>query len=145
MKRFSAEASSVSVPVMATRALNDTATEQRQATAVRLTQLRTILSGNQASVARAVGVGTNTWNRYEKGTRDLDPYVLAIFAKRFGVTPERSAGFVAWVLLGDPFQLPKDVLVQLTLAYPEVLRAQEPSPAPNTRRALDNQAPVAQP
>lgn len=102
--------------------------EQREGMAQRLVQLRTVLNENASAVARLVGVNQPTWNRYEKGGRDIDPVVLAEFCRIFGVSAD-------WVILGDLYSLPKEVIVRLLQAYPQIADAAEPQRAlSNTRR-----------
>lgn len=81
----------------------------------RLRQLREVLEGNQAEVARNAGVSPSTWNRYEKGERDIDPSALAEFCLYYGVSAD-------WVLLGDLLSLPKQVLVHLVAANSDLQR-----------------------
>lgn len=120
------------------RAIVEGATERRVAMATRLSQLRTVLNGNQAAVARLIGVGVNTWNRYEKAARDIDPYALAEFCKVFGVSGD-------WVLLGDLYSLPKEVIAQLVAAYPEIVRQEDGrrKTPPKSHRSADMQEQVA--
>lgn len=120
------------MPAMAKRAIEEGATERRMAMATRLAQLRSVLNGNQASVARLIGCGTNTWNRYEKGVRDIDVYALAEFCKVFGVSGD-------FVLKGDLYSLPKEVIAQLVRAYPEVVQGKDASQPPKRRPETDTQ------
>lgn len=143
-ERFSVNGSGVTVPVMTKRALEDGATERRMAMATRLTQVRSVLSGNQAAVARAVGCGVNTWNRYEKGVRDVDAYALAEFCRRFGDSPADQIGLAGWVLLGRRDQLNADVREQLVLAYPEIAQRDTRPGSPKTHQSSGTRAPTAQ-
>jgi transcriptional regulator with XRE-family HTH domain len=119
----------VYVADMPRKAISEGATARRAAMARRLRQLREVLEGNQAEVARNAGVSPSTWNRYEKGERDIDPSALAEFCLFYGVSAD-------WVLLGDLLSLPKQVLVHLVAANPDlqqqlVERANEDLPPNN--------------
>jgi transcriptional regulator with XRE-family HTH domain len=106
--------------------------------AIRLMQLRSVLEGNQAAVPRLLGIGVNTWNRYEKGHRDIDPVVLAQFCRVYGVSAD-------WVLLGDLYSLPERVIAQMALAYPETVRSHVAPVPTNRRRSSDRPALEARP
>lgn len=117
---------------MARKARPEGATERRALMARRLRQIRQVLEGNQAEVARNVGVSVHAWNRYELGARDIPLDALAAFCRFYAVSAD-------WVLMGDLLSLPKHVLAALVAANPDVQQRVGATSATQQ----DNEAPAA--
>ena len=98
--------------------------------AERLAQLRSVLNGNQAAVARLIGISQPAWNRYERGTRDIDVAALTRFCEIFGVSAD-------WVVLGDLYSLPGEVIARLVEAYPQIVAETAARRLPSRRMASD--------
>lgn len=85
----------------------DTPESQAKAISRRLRELRQALGYTQATMARIAGIGTTTWNNYEKGLRRISLDEALKVCSATGATLD-------WIYRGEGIgQLPRDLALKL--------------------------------
>jgi transcriptional regulator with XRE-family HTH domain len=94
-----------------------------QQLAERLRITRRLVEPKQVEAARAVGVTQNVWYRFERGLREADPFILALFCIQYEIDAN-------WILLGDPEHL-RFAVLQALFRVPEAQKYLRGLPEPD--------------